>query len=536
MAKPTPASPAQSATDPPDEPNESSAGATDSPGGPFPLDTESCAATRPVRAHSLVRPRLSLRFRFRASGLEPVLRLSWLGLRLTLRHIAGAMHDMLRRRDRASRRLGRLERSAEETVQVLGDLKGAFVKAGQFAASRPDLVPAPVHAALARLRDRVPPIPFSQVRSVIETELGAPLVEVFSRIYMRPLGAASIAQVHRARLYDGREVAVKVQYPWLRPALRADLFVLRVIIGSLLRLRGADRTAVGRVFDEFAAGLADELDFEREAAVAEQIARNLSDDSRVLVPRVHASLSTSRVLVLDRMGGVPLTDGASLERAGIPPRAVLEVLTRAYARQIFVDGLFHADPHSGNLFALPDPDDADKPKIVFLDFGLSRRLDPSLRDAIRDAIFAVLKRDPGAFVEQMQALGMIAAGAEPAVREAVEAMFSRMGGGGGGGVLGQSGSQVLALKDEAKALLQDTPGLQLPIDLLLYAKTLSYLFHLGESLDPEVDMMKLTVPHLLRFLTTRDGTKATGALPRQSGKPGVNADVGPPPASAPEGG
>jgi ubiquinone biosynthesis protein len=464
--------------------------------GSFPLDSPAGEPGEPAGAGT---PRdLSLRLRFRSSGLEAVLRLSWLGLRVTLRHAFGALHDALRPDGREGRRARRLERSAEQTAAVLGALKGAFAKAGQFAASRPDLASPQMQAALARLRDHVPPIPFRQVRAVIEAELGRPLVDVFARVHMRPLGAASIAQVHLARLHDGDEVAVKVQYPWLRPALRADLLLLRVLVSTWLRYRGSNRAAALRLFDEFAASLQDELDFEHEARIAGQIAANLADEPRVIVPRVHTELSTARVLVLERSYGVPLSEGAALRQEGIQPRAVLDVLVRAYARQIFVDGLFHADPHPGNLFALPDPEDPQHPRVVFLDFGLSRRLDLGLKRAIREAVFAVLKRDVDAFMVQMGALDMIAPGAEPGVRAAVEAMFEHMR--SSGAVLEQSGSQVLALKDHAKTLLRDTPGLQLPTDLLLYAKTLSYLFALGESLDPEVDMMKLTVPHLLRFL------------------------------------
>jgi ubiquinone biosynthesis protein len=310
-------------------------------------------------------------------------------------------------------------------------------------------------------------------------------------------------------------VAVKVQYPWLRRALRSDLVLLRAAMSGWMRLRGTNRTTALRLFDEFAAGLHDELDFQHEARIAAQIAKNLADEPRVIVPRVHAELSTGRLLVLERSFGVPLDDGASLQRAGIPPRAVLEVLVRAYARQIFVDGLFHADPHPGNLFALPDPDDPSHPRVVFLDFGLSRRLEPGLKRAIREAVFAVLKRDVDGFLEQMQALDMIEPGAEPGVRAAVEAMFERMR--SGGSVLQQSGSQMLGLKDQAKTLLRDTPGLQLPTDLLLYAKTLSYLFALGESLDPDVDMMKLTVPHLLRFLAGSDPETPAARVPGAAG-------------------
>ena len=158
-----------------------------------------------------------------------------------------------------------------------------------------------------------------------------------------------------------------------------------------------------------------------------------------------------------------------------------------------------------SLFVLDEPDAAQRPRVLFVDFGLSRRLDPDLRRAMRQGIYALMQRDAAAFVARMNEMRMIAPGAEPGVRRAVTAMLERIAAqAGGAGMLGASGAQVLGLKDEAKQLLQETPGLQLPNDLLLYAKTLSYLFALGEDLDPDVDLMKLSIPYLLQFLATRD--------------------------------
>ena len=143
--------------------------------------------------------------------------------------------------------------------------------------------------------------------------------------------------------------------------------------------------------------------------------------------------------------------------------------------------------------------------MLFVDFGLCKRLSTDLRRGIRQGIYALLKRDLDQFVLEMGALGMVAPGAEPGVREAVDSMFERIGDtGGSGGMLAASGSQVLGLKDEAKALLEQTPGLQLPNDLLLYAKTLSYLFSLSAQMAPEVDLMKISMPYLLRFLAAQD--------------------------------
>lgn len=396
-------------------------------------------------------------------------------------------------------------RSAARLAATLGALKGPYAKLGQFAATRLDLLPAAATHALARLRDRVPALPFPRIRRAVERELGAPLEALFAEFEPEPLGAASVAQVHRARLHDGAEVAVKVQYPGLARSLPVDLW----LVGTLLRLALRRSGPVDReqVLAEFSAGLRDELDFEREATHAAEIAANLAGDPRIVVPEVVASHSSRRVLTVRYHPAIPLSDRAALERAGVVPRRVLEVLVRAYTAQVFVDGLFHADPHPGNLFVVDEPEAAERPRLLFVDFGLSRRLDPALRREIRLALHALVQRDLERFLAGMDRLGMIAPGAHAGVREAVSAMFARIA--AQGGALGVPGGQVLSLKDEAKSLLARTPGLQLPNDLLLYAKTLSYVFGLAAELDPQVDVMKLALPDLLRFLAQRDDGVAT---------------------------
>ena len=313
---------------------------------------------------------------------------------------------------------------------------------------------------------------------------------------------------HRIRP-GGEAVAVKVQYPWLEASLRADLAWVSAASRVFARRRGAvDRE---RLFAEFAAGLREELDFAREARVAAEIAANLAHDPRVVVPRVFASHSSRRVLTMSYAPAVRVDDRAGLARLGVAPRAVLEILARAYAKQVFVDGLFHADPHPGNLFVLDEPGAAAHPRLLFVDFGLSRRLDPALRREMRLGIYALLQRDEGAFLDGMQRMGMIAPGAREGVARAVGGMFRGIA--GRGGPLGVPAAQVLSLKDEAKTLLQQTPGLQLPNDLLLFAKTLSYVFALGAELDPKADLMQLSLPYLLQFLAGQEAplSRAPGA-------------------------
>ncbi|MDX1648482.1 MAG: AarF/UbiB family protein, partial [Myxococcota bacterium] len=411
-----------------------------------------------------------------------------------------------------NRAAGRRARSAARLAATLGRLRGPFAKMGQFASLRVDVLEPEVREALAGLRRRIPPLPAPWIREVVERELGAPLPERFARFDPVPLGAASIAQAHRAALPDGTEVVVKVQYPWLAASLPADLRWLR----ALLRAGGGRALLESGAFEEFAAAVAEELDFRREAAVAREIAANLADDPSVVVPRVVESHSARRVLTVEWLPALPIDDREALARRGVAPAAVLEIVARAYARMVFGDGVFHADPHPGNLFVLDEPTAGEAPRVLFVDFGLSKRLDPALRAELRRGILALLKGDLEAFLAGMHRMGMVAPGAEPAVREAVASMFARLRG-EGGGPLGLGGERVRALKDEAKRLLAETPGLVLPTELLLYAKTVSYLFGLGAELAPQVDLMRLSVPHLLRFLAERDpaeGARAASAAPR----------------------
>ena len=394
------------------------------------------------------------------------------------------------------------ERPAAEAhtiADTLGRLKGPFAKVGQLLSLRVDLASPELREALAGLRDNVPPLPLETVRGVVEAELGAPLETLFSRFDAMPLGAASIAQVHRAVTRDGADVVVKVQYPWLRHSLPADLWVLRMalFLSGTLRQRGS-------LFDEFRDNINEELDFEREARVAGEIAANLGDEAGIVVPRTVPGLSTPRVLTMAWHPAFPIHDGAALDARQVPREELVTTLVRAYARQIFVDGLFHADPHPGNLFVVDEPAASTAPRILFIDFGLSKRLSPTLRRELRLGIYALLQGRTDDFIAGMHRLEMIRPGAEPGVRAALGKIFGQLEAEAGGSALGLSGDRVLGLKDRAKELLFETPGLTLPVELLLYARTLSYLFALANEVAPEIDVMKLTVPYLLRFLAGRD--------------------------------
>ena len=458
--------------------------------------TSSQESTNPLRAeletistaNSHPSPWLALRNRWRTSGLEA----AWRFFRWWLR-----FGRVYKKPDAAT--LAQRKHAIDELVRHLAALKGPFVKFGQFISLRYDIVPALEREALSQLHDRVTPLPFASLRPSIQNELGNKLQDHFASIDQSPIGAASIAQVHRGRLRDGQEVAIKIQYPWLQAALPNDL---RLLNWLLQRMVGSNNVDMQRLQTELGQRIREELDFEREANAAKRIAANLCADPQVVVPAVFPDLSSKRILTMEFHPAIPLNSRQELLDLGIPIRPALETVARAYAKQVFIDGLFHADPHPGNLFVLDDDGATNKPKILFVDFGLAEELDPQLRSELRKAVYAILQNDQTTFFAGMQRLGMIQSGFESQARQSLSSMFARLRGEGSPIALG--GSSILALKDEAKQLLTETEGLQIPNELLLYAKTMSYLFALGANLDPEVDMMRLTVPYLLQFLAAKE--------------------------------
>ena len=273
---------------------------------------------------------------------------------------------------------GRLLDSAEA-------LGGTLIKAGQFASTRPDLLPAAYVEHLSSLQDRVPPQPLAVIEEALVRDLGRPLSEVFSEFEREPIAAASIAQVHRARLRDGRLVAVKVQYPGVAALVEADLDALEAIFGAVARLEPGIR--LQPIADYLRWTLPLELDFCREAEAIEDLRDALSDRDDVLVPGVVGGLTTKRLLVMELVEGVKVTDKEALSRTGIEPREVADLLMDAYADQLFRRGILHADPHPGNLLVQPGP------RLVLLDHGLTLYIEPAFVTALEKMVGAMSSGD-----------------------------------------------------------------------------------------------------------------------------------------------
>jgi len=273
---------------------------------------------------------------------------------------------------------------------LLQDLGPTYVKIGQMASSRPELLPPGYSEELARLQSTVRPFPYDQVVEMIKKELKAPPEEVFEEFEKEPLAAASTAQVHRAVLHTGEQVVVKVQRPDIVPQVRADLGVMHEIAKALQKrgVVGASVDAVGTI-DEFGSNVMRELDYQNEAYNARRVAYNMQTIPGVHVPKIYGQETTSKILTMEFIRGVKLNKVDQIDAAGIDRKQLARTFIRAIMKQVLVDGFFHGDPHPGNLMI-----NLDNGIIQFLDLGMVGEIDLQQRISLGDLLFSMQNQDP----------------------------------------------------------------------------------------------------------------------------------------------
>ena len=276
--------------------------------------------------------------------------------------------------------------TAEKLVETLGDLKGAAMKLGQVASMDPDLFPPEVRAVLARLQNEAPPMPYERVAAVVEDELGGSPETLFAEFSREPMAAASLGQVHRARLQDGRDVVVKIQYPGIEQALRSDIDNLGLVVRTMaLTHRALD----GRqYFHELAEELAHELDYSREGRLAREFAKASAALPDVVVPEVVDERTSTRVLTMQYLPGQTLKAFLVSNADNAERLRVSGLLIRAIHGSFLVDGTVHADPHPGNFLVMPDG------RLGVLDFGSVKRFSREFFQGHRDVFQLVLHQQP----------------------------------------------------------------------------------------------------------------------------------------------
>jgi predicted unusual protein kinase regulating ubiquinone biosynthesis (AarF/ABC1/UbiB family) len=342
---------------------------------------------------------------------------------------------------------------------------------------------------LSKLQDRVPPRELPVVRRVVEGELGRPLEALFRHFSPRPVASASLAQVHEATLHDGRRVAVKVQYPEVAERVRGDLANLRALFRAIGWLE-SDLDLLPLV-DEFGLHVPRELDFLAEARNAERVAAMFDGRSDLRVPRVHRALSTRRVLVMEFVDGVKITERAELVAAGVDLDRVMRSLVEAWCEQVLVHGFFQADPHPGNLLVEPESG-----RLVLLDFGLAKQLPTRFREDSLRLLVGLLQRDPDAMADALLALGF-------ETRDGSRASLAALARTGLAAAreLGERGSlgpqRIERIGEELAEQLRRDPVVRVPSHVVLLGRTLGLLSGVARSLDTRVDPLSVVLPYVM---------------------------------------
>ncbi len=384
---------------------------------------------------------------------------------------------------------------------ALEELGPIFVKFGQAVSTRRDLLPPDLADELAKLQDRVPPFPGSEARALIEQAYGRSVTETFSQFEESPLAAASIAQVHAARLHSGEEVVVKVLRPGMRAVIERDLEVLHALAELAQRYWSEGRRLRPReLVGEYQKTILDELDLMREAANASQLKRNFAGSELLYVPEVYWDYCRTEVMVLERIHGVPISDMASLKGAGTNIRLLAENGVRIFFTQVFRHNFFHADMHPGNIFVLLD--DPARPRYAAVDFGIVGSLDVRDQQYLAENFLAVFDRDyrrvaqlhldsgwvpPGTRLEEM----------ESAVRTVCEPILDRP-------LKDISFGRILLRLFEISRRF----NMQIQPQLLLLQKTLLNVEGLGRDLYPDLDVWNTATPILREWMRERGGVRA----------------------------
>jgi len=381
--------------------------------------------------------------------------------------------------------------------QALEELGPIFVKFGQMLSTRRDLLADDIAIELARLQDRVPPFPGMEARVIVETTLGRPVAELFAEFDETPYASASIAQVHLARLHDGREVVVKVVRPGIQNIIARDIELLYVVAALAERYWSEGRRLrPSEVVAEYEKTIVDELDLLREAANASQLRRNFELSTLLYVPEVYWPYSRRQVMVMERIRGIPISDIAALRREDIDLQLLAERGVEIFFTQVFRHSFFHADMHPGNIFV------SNEGQYIAVDFGIMGTLSPTDQRYLAENFVAFFRRDYRRVAELHVQSGWVPAGTrvdefEAAIRTVCEPIFERP-------LKDISfGQLLLRLFQTARRF-----NMEVQPQLVLLQKTLLNVEGLGRDLYPDLDLWRTAKPFLERWMNEQVGVRA----------------------------
>ncbi len=373
--------------------------------------------------------------------------------------------------------------TGERIRLFLEELGPTFVKLGQFASTRPDILPEHIIQELNKLQDEATSFSYENVKTIIESELNKPIDSIFLEFNQEPLAAASIGQVHEAVLHTNERVAVKIQRPNIQKTVKTDLEILQDLATvAEYRLHWAARYHMRDIVDEFSRTLKKELDYRQEGRNADRIANQFKNNPHIHIPKVFWDHTTDKVLTMEYVKGIKINDVNNLEQKGINPAIVAERFVESMFQQIFKDGFFHGDPHPGNVFAIPGDE------LIFLDFGMVGYLTPATKEHLASFVIALMKKNSKGIIKSISRMGMVPEDVQ--LRELYMDLE----------YLREKYYDVPLGEVRFSESIHDLFSvsykhcIHLPADLTLLAKTLLTIEGIVEQLDPELSIVKMAEP------------------------------------------
>ncbi len=389
---------------------------------------------------------------------------------------------------------------AQRLRLALEELGPSFIKVGQLLSTRPDVLPEEFIIELLKLQDEVQPIPYASMVKVIEDEFKRPVRELFERIDERPIAAASIAQVHRAVLSTGAEVAVKVQRPDIEGVIETDISILKYLARLISRHMPESRLYDPKgMVDEFSRVIKRELDFTLEASYMEKFKDALKDDTRVKIPKVYWEITGKRILTMEGITGIKVDNVERLRAEGINTRNVAHMIADVFFKQVFELGLFHGDLHSGNIFVISED------KFALVDFGIVGRIDKRMKRHLADILIGFATGDFESLAKVYTEMGILPENIDrPAFeQEYYDAMQNYFGRPLKHVRMGELMQDYIRLSARY--------GIRLPKELMLFDKCLIELEGLAKVLYPDVNILSESEPYARRLITERISPSAIGS-------------------------
>ena len=389
------------------------------------------------------------------------------------------------------------EKSRGERVRLfLEEMGPTFIKLGQIASTRPDLVPDDIINELEQLQNNVPPFPYEDAVSIIEMSLGATKDEIFEHIEEKTLGSASIGQVHRGKLLSGETVAIKVQRPDIEQTVRNDLEILhRLASLAESRMNWARQYQVKDMIDEFSRAILEELDYTIEARNTERLGKQFADDGTVYIPEIYWEATTKNVLTMEYIEGIRINDFDSIEALGYSRTTLAERVTNAVFHQILIEGFFHGDPHPGNINVLPGE------TIAFMDFGMVGKMTKEMKVNFGTLLISLMKKDADGVVRAIARMGVVpddvdmkqlTKDAELLRDKYYDIPLSQMH-------LGEAVQDLFGIANQHR--------IKLPSDFTILGKTILTLESTVSKLDPEFSIVDVAEPFGRQLLKERYNPK-----------------------------